>query len=109
MSTEKRGGPEAVARCEAALAQMRRTLQFLEEHFTEIPDEPPGWCPIEAADLLRQAAVMLEPLPEDAEDDRRPTREQRRAAYRTVCGDEPPPDWPSPPQLYVIAGKGVRP
>jgi hypothetical protein len=107
-AADKRGGPEAVACCEAALAQMRRTKAFLEERFNEDKDEPDGWCPIEAASLLEQAIAMLEPLPpEELGEDRRPTREERRAAWRRVHGEEPPPGWP-PLALRIVAGKDVQ-
>lgn len=112
MSTEKRGGPEAVARCEEALAQIRRTKALLEERFSEVRDEPDGWRPIDAVDLLVQAMGMLESLPSvNPGDGRRPTREERRAAYRIVRGAEPPPGWPpaSRPRLRVLTSKDAEP
>lgn len=108
MSTGKRGGPEAVARCEEALVQIRRTRALLEERFGEVNDEPESWCPIEALDSLDQAIGMLESLPpEGLGEDRRPTREERRAAYRIVRGAEPPPGWPPArrPPLRVLTNK----
>lgn len=57
----KRGGPIEILICERALAQIHRTKQFIENHFAEVDDEPPGWCPIEACYYLDEAIGMLEP------------------------------------------------
>jgi hypothetical protein len=58
----KRGGAPEVLVCERALAQIRRTKQFIESHFAEEDNEPPGWCPLEACDYLDEAIGMLEPI-----------------------------------------------
>lgn len=77
----KRGGAAAILRCERALAQMRRTRDFLDKHFTKTEDEPCGWCPIEAAELVDQAISMLEPIPpEELRDDTPPPRPALRVA-----------------------------
>ncbi len=58
----KRGGAPEVLVCERALAQIRRTKQFIESHFAELDDEPPGWCPLDACYHLDEAIGMLEPI-----------------------------------------------
>jgi hypothetical protein len=65
----KRGGAPEVLVCERALVQIGRTKQFLENHFAETEDEPPGWCPIETCYYLDEALGMLEPLDEDTDTD----------------------------------------
>lgn len=62
----KYGGAGEVLACERALAQIHRTNQFLESHFGETDDEPPGWCPIDACYHLDEAIGMLEPIEDDA-------------------------------------------
>ena len=80
----KRGGKTAILRCERALAQMRRTRDFLDKHFTKTEDEPDGWCPIEAAELMDQAMSMLEPIsPEELQDDTPPSRPTLRVVRRS--------------------------
>jgi hypothetical protein len=62
----KRGGAREVLVCERALVQIRRTKEFIESHFAEEDDEPPGWCPLKACDYLDEAIGMLEPIEGDA-------------------------------------------
>jgi len=61
----KRGGAVQVLICERALAQIHRTKKFIESHFEETDDEPPGWCPIEACYHLSEAINMLEPVDDE--------------------------------------------
>jgi hypothetical protein len=68
----KRGGAVAVLRCERALAQLRRIRDFLDKHFTKTEDEPDGWCPIEAAELVDHAVGMLEPISSEELEDETP-------------------------------------
>jgi hypothetical protein len=70
----KRGGAPEVLVCERALAQIGRTKQFLENHFAETRDEPPGWCPIETCYYLGDALGMLEPLDEGEDTEPPPGR-----------------------------------
>lgn len=63
----KKGGAAEVLVCERALAQIRRTKQFIEDRFAETDDEPPGWCPLDACYHLDEAIGMLEPLNEHEE------------------------------------------
>ena len=55
------------------------------KHFTKTEDEPCGWCPIEAVELVDQAISMLEPIPpEELRDDTPPPR----PALRVVRGSK---------------------
>jgi hypothetical protein len=54
----------ALKTCVRALEELRQAHRLLEAYFLDADSpEPPGWCPVDAIDLLEQAIAMLEPLP----------------------------------------------
>jgi hypothetical protein len=92
------------ARCLTMACELRRLLGEL----CQQPGNGAGSCVEDAWERMDDVIGMLEPEDEELGEDRRPTREERRAAWRTMYGEEPPPGWP-PPELRVIAGKDAKP
>ena len=87
-----------------ALAMAHELHRLLGELY-DTPEGGPGSCIEDAWDRMDDVIGMLEPV--ELGEDRPPTREERRAAWRTMYGEEPPSNWPPPqkPRLRVVSGE----